>query len=222
MVDGRITKYLAEITLLGQPFVKDPEQTVEKLLAKKSAKVNGFTMFVVGEGIAKKTNRLVVMCSDPGDETLTKYIEEQGYETNLELLKNGKLNSLLKVVLTVLLAIGSIIILLSITGFIQYAQLLVSNAAYEIRTLLQLGYYVRVLFSKVLLFYLIVLAIIAILGVVGLFTVKRYFNEWIIDKGFEPESGVSPVVLYAGLGLMLLFLLLNAMNIYRLIRRLAG
>jgi len=55
MVDGRITKYLAEITLLGQPFVKDPEQTVEKLLTKKSAKVNSFTMFVVGEGIEKKS-----------------------------------------------------------------------------------------------------------------------------------------------------------------------
>lgn len=54
MVDGRIAKYLAEITLLGQPFVKDPEQTVEQLLAKKSAKVNGFTLFVVGEGIEKK------------------------------------------------------------------------------------------------------------------------------------------------------------------------
>lgn len=55
MVEGRITKYLAEITLLGQPFVKDPEQTVEKLLAKKSAQVNDFTLFVVGEGIEKKT-----------------------------------------------------------------------------------------------------------------------------------------------------------------------
>ncbi|GJL76037.1 translation elongation factor Ts [Nitrosomonas sp.] len=55
MVDGRIAKYLAEVTLLGQPFVKDPDQTVEKLLAKKSATVNSFTMFVVGEGIEKKT-----------------------------------------------------------------------------------------------------------------------------------------------------------------------
>jgi len=55
MVEGRVTKYLAEITLLGQPFVKDSEQTVENLLAKKGAKVNAFTMFVVGEGIEKKT-----------------------------------------------------------------------------------------------------------------------------------------------------------------------
>lgn len=54
MVEGRITKYLAEVTLVGQPFVKDPDQTVEKLLASKGAKVNAFTMFVVGEGIEKK------------------------------------------------------------------------------------------------------------------------------------------------------------------------
>jgi elongation factor Ts len=55
MVDGRVAKYLAEVTLLGQPFVKDPDQTVEKLLASKSAQVNSFTLFVVGEGIEKKS-----------------------------------------------------------------------------------------------------------------------------------------------------------------------
>jgi elongation factor Ts len=55
MVDGRIAKYLAEVTLLGQPFVKNPDETVEKLLASKSARVNAFTLFVVGEGIEKKT-----------------------------------------------------------------------------------------------------------------------------------------------------------------------
>jgi elongation factor Ts len=55
MVDGRIAKYLAEVTLLGQPFVKDPDQTIGKLLASKSAHVNGFTLFIVGEGIEKKS-----------------------------------------------------------------------------------------------------------------------------------------------------------------------
>lgn len=55
MVEGRVAKYLAEVTLLGQPFVKNPDQSIEKLLAEKSAKVNGFSMFVVGEGIEKKT-----------------------------------------------------------------------------------------------------------------------------------------------------------------------
>ncbi len=54
MVEGRIQKYLAEVTLLGQPFVKNPDETVEKLLASKKAKVNAFQMYVVGEGIEKK------------------------------------------------------------------------------------------------------------------------------------------------------------------------
>lgn len=54
MVEGRISKYLAEVTLLGQPFVKNPDQTVEKLLAEKKSSVNAFTMYVVGEGIEKK------------------------------------------------------------------------------------------------------------------------------------------------------------------------
>ena len=58
MVEGGINKFLAEITLLGQPFVKDDKQTVEKLLAAKKAKVLGFRFFVVGEGIEKKTDRL--------------------------------------------------------------------------------------------------------------------------------------------------------------------
>ncbi|HEX6550941.1 MAG TPA: translation elongation factor Ts, partial [Gammaproteobacteria bacterium] len=54
MVEGRIRKYLAEVTLLGQPFVKDPDMTVEKLLSQAGAKVLRFTRFEVGEGIEKK------------------------------------------------------------------------------------------------------------------------------------------------------------------------
>lgn len=56
MVEGRIQKFLSEVTLLGQAFVKDPEQTVEKLLAAKGARVNGFRLFVVGEGIEKRAS----------------------------------------------------------------------------------------------------------------------------------------------------------------------
>ncbi|QEL55211.1 translation elongation factor Ts [Chromobacterium paludis] len=54
MVEGRVNKFLAEVTLMGQPFVKNPDQTVEKLLAEQKASVKAFTMFVVGEGIEKK------------------------------------------------------------------------------------------------------------------------------------------------------------------------
>ncbi|HOB02355.1 translation elongation factor Ts [Casimicrobium huifangae] len=54
MVEGRINKYLAEVTLLGQPFVKDPEQTVEKVLKAANTTIKSFQLYVVGEGIEKK------------------------------------------------------------------------------------------------------------------------------------------------------------------------
>jgi elongation factor Ts len=55
MIDGRIRKFLQEITLLGQPFVKDPDQTVEALLKQSNATVTRFIRLEVGEGIEKQT-----------------------------------------------------------------------------------------------------------------------------------------------------------------------
>ncbi len=55
MVEGRMRKYLGEITLLGQPFVKDPDVTVAKLLDQKGAEVSRFERLEVGEGIEKKS-----------------------------------------------------------------------------------------------------------------------------------------------------------------------
>ena len=55
MVDGAVAKYLSEVTLLAQPFVKgDGKQTVGQLVKAQGAVVNGFVLFVVGEGIEKK------------------------------------------------------------------------------------------------------------------------------------------------------------------------
>jgi elongation factor Ts len=54
IVEGKVRKALAEITLLGQPFVRDDKQSVEKLLAGAKAKVSAFERFEVGAGIEKK------------------------------------------------------------------------------------------------------------------------------------------------------------------------
>lgn len=54
MVEGAVQKFLKEITLLGQPFVKNDKQTVEQLLKARGASVAGFTLFVVGQGLERK------------------------------------------------------------------------------------------------------------------------------------------------------------------------
>jgi len=53
MVEGSLNKFLGEISLMGQPFIKDDKQTIEKMLNAKKAKVNAYAFLVVGEGIEK-------------------------------------------------------------------------------------------------------------------------------------------------------------------------
>ena len=59
MVEGRLRKYLAEVTLLGQNFVMDEDVTVGKLLERDGAAISGFARFEVGEGIEKKQENFV-------------------------------------------------------------------------------------------------------------------------------------------------------------------
>jgi elongation factor Ts len=59
MVEGRLKKHLEEITLTGQPFVKDPDKRVRDLLAGSKARVSGFLRYEVGEGIEKKASDFV-------------------------------------------------------------------------------------------------------------------------------------------------------------------
>ncbi|NCW51548.1 MAG: translation elongation factor Ts [Betaproteobacteria bacterium] len=56
MVEGTVQKFLKEVTLLGQVFVKDDKLTIEQLLKQRQASVPRFVLYVVGEGMEKKTN----------------------------------------------------------------------------------------------------------------------------------------------------------------------
>lgn len=59
MVEGRINKFVDEVCLLGQPFVKDPNMKIEKLLKDKQAEITAFIRYEVGEGIEKKQDDFV-------------------------------------------------------------------------------------------------------------------------------------------------------------------
>ena len=75
MVEGRLRKALSEISLAGQPFVKDPDVTIEKLLKGARAEVVAFERFEVGAGIEKKTDDFVagVMAQVKGSEPSVRH-----------------------------------------------------------------------------------------------------------------------------------------------------
>jgi len=59
MVEGSVQKFLKEVTLLAQPFVKDDKQSIGELLKSKGASVAGFALYVVGEGLEKRKDDFV-------------------------------------------------------------------------------------------------------------------------------------------------------------------
>jgi len=76
MVTGRVAKFLKEITLVGQPFVKDPDLTVGKLLNNANATVTRFVRYEVGEGIEKKVENFA--------DEVKKQIEDAKNQGNTE------------------------------------------------------------------------------------------------------------------------------------------
>ncbi len=78
MVDGSIAKFLKEVSLLTQPFVKDDKQTVEQLVKSKGAAINGFTLYVVGEGIEKKVTDFAAEVAEQAAAAKKKQDEEKG------------------------------------------------------------------------------------------------------------------------------------------------
>jgi len=70
IVKGQIAKYLKEICLLSQPFVKNPDITVEQLLAEKKAKVVQYARYQVGEGIEKKQGKLCGRSDETDQEVI--------------------------------------------------------------------------------------------------------------------------------------------------------
>lgn len=174
-----------------------------------------------GNTNAKGISRLVVLSKDPSNPELIEYINENGYETNLELLKSGKLSSLLKSILSVVLIVCLVIIALSILGFLQYAQLLINNSKYEIKTLLQIGYPIRILFSAYMKFYVLLMIVVLALSLLSLYGIKIYFNQFMTGKGFELSGMISTEVMLSGLGLVVFFVLFNAISTYSLIRNFA-
>lgn len=166
-------------------------------------------------------SRVVIMSHDLSEPELMRVIDEMGYDTNLELLKSGKTNALLNAILGLLLSVGFVIILMSLLSFVQYSQLLINRSGYEIRTLVHLGYRVKVVFRSYFMFYLFLMLVVFVLAIAGLFIVKFYLTGLLLEKGIEIGSGVSPQVILMAVAVLSVFVVLNAILTYRTILSMA-
>ncbi len=172
-----------------------------------------------GDGETKQPSRLIVLCKNPNSPELQSYLQSKSYESNSESFKNDKLSSLLKMLLGIVSVIGVIIVFLSLLSFIQYAQLLIGNARYEIRTLIQIGYYYMKIAAVVSSFFTVLFSIVFFISMIIVYIIKYQTVAYISRFGFEISSSVSPSVILYGILLVLGLILLNSISVASGIKR---
>lgn len=174
-----------------------------------------------GKEKAKTPSRLILVSNDPTSTELANYLKSKGYETNSESLKSGKLNAFLNMILIIVTIIGIVIIFLSLLAFVQYAQLLISNADYEIRTLIQIGiYYLNI--AKIIIVFFSSIFFAVLVGSLGFtYFLKSRLVLFTQNYGFEIAKNLAWEIYVYGLILIALLIFANMINIIVSVKRLA-
>ncbi|HTL82528.1 MAG TPA: FtsX-like permease family protein [Bacteroidia bacterium] len=170
---------------------------------------------------AKQSNRVIIRCDGPATNDLVDYFSANGYQTSAESLKNSKLNSFLRIVMNILVLIGSVILILSLLSFFLYSQLLMSRSSYEIETLIRLGYDHKKLGMRYVNYYNMIFLAVYLITIILLYFAKNWFKGYASGKGFDLPDGLSVKAIGYGFLLTFLFVLINSLSVLREMRKLA-
>lgn len=153
--------------------------------------------------------RIIVEAKQNELPSIQKHFENEGYETNQELLKNGKFGSLLQAILGIVAVLGILVMFVSVSAFLLYVQLAITRSKYETETLLRQGYpHSKIIswYGKQLAFIMVFIAILTTTLLIG---VKSYTNKYIETFGFEAPASINQFVLLGGLSLVCLLWLVQ-------------
>ncbi len=148
-------------------------------------------------------------------------MEKSNFSVNEAKLKASEEKSRLQIILSVLLGIGSIILIQSALNFILYSQLTIFKNEYEIGVLTNIGYDYKTIsrtyvihFTKIFLLISVTAFVLAILG-------KMWLNGWAQDRKIPLEGSLHPVTYLIGLLFLVVYVLVNSLSIIKSIKSIA-
>jgi len=163
--------------------------------------------------VAPESYRIIVEAKQQELPKIQQYFKDEGYETNEELLKNGKFGSLLQAILGILAALGIVVMFISVSSFILYVQLAISRSKYEIETLLQQGYPHKKIVQWHSTQLASIFSVIAIINLTLVFGVKSITNSYLENFGFEAPEQLNVFVIVGGFLLIALLWIIQTLNV---------
>ncbi|MCH2234112.1 MAG: hypothetical protein MK078_07655 [Crocinitomicaceae bacterium] len=176
-----------------------------------------------GNGNILNPSRVFITIKDDSYGELEELMEEHNLDINQSAIDVVKIKTIVAVVIGIFGIAAILIMLLSLLGFIQYSQLVLSKASYEIRTLLRIGYAVRSIVKTFIKQLSLTFGIITISAIGIMFAVKLLvINPWLEDHGISIGASGITISLFIGIISLVLFIVANYLNISRTVKRLGN
>lgn len=155
-------------------------------------------------GAEKKITQIMIAGDENGFGLVEEYLVKHGLESKNSQMVVGRLKSIVSTLILVILGISVIAVFVSCLVLIQYLQLLMSKNAYEVRTLIRLGYHPKVIVHTFFNYFLKIFGIIMIVGLAVFYAFKLILDKVFSDGGLALETSVS---IYAFIALFTAFVL---------------
>ncbi len=174
-----------------------------------------------GRNEPKKPSRLLLVSNNPSDPQLLSFLENHGYETNTEKLKNSRLNFLLRIILSIVGIVSVVIISLAFFVFVLGFQLMITKSKEKLKILLHLGYgYLNLSRFYIWFFALIIVAINAV-SFAGLMIIKSKVAVYLSRMSFDIQPGVNTITISLAVLISLSIILINSVIIIMQVRKTA-
>ncbi len=176
---------------------------------------------IFGNGKIINPSRIFITTTDDSYGELEELMEEMNLDISKSAIDVAKIKTIISVVIGIFGIAALLIMLLSLMGFVQYSQLVLSKASYEIKTLLRIGYSVKSIVYTFIKQLAIIFGIITVLSIVIMLIVKiLVINTWMDSNGIHlEESSIIPTIIIA-LICFTLFIVSNFMNVKKTVKNL--
>ncbi|MBX2949588.1 MAG: hypothetical protein KF704_09955 [Crocinitomicaceae bacterium] len=175
---------------------------VASILVPQSFMEYGNTYFALGAD--KKITQIMISGEENEFGLVEQYLTKHGLESKNSQMVVGRLKSIISTLILVILGISVIAVFVSCLVLIQYLQLLMSRNAYEVRTLIRMGYHPKLIVRTFFVYFIKIFGIITVFGFAVFFGFKLILDGVFSDGGLALSTGVS---LYGVLSLLVAYVL---------------
>ncbi len=172
-----------------------------------------------GNGNIQNPSRVFITTKDDSYGELEELMEEMNLDISKSAIDVAKIKTIIAVVIGIFGIASILIMLLSLLGFVQYSQLVLSKASYEIKTLLRIGYSIRQIVNTFIRQLSFTFGIITVSAVVIMLIVKYLMvNPWLEKNGINIEGSSLLIAIVTAVLCFVLFIFANYVNVKKTVR----